>query len=266
VKTVTSEDGTRIAFDRVGQGPPLILVGGAIQYRAIDEGTRRLAELLSPGFTVYHYDRRGRGESGDTAPYSVDRELEDLDALIQEAGGAAFVFGMSSGAVLALDAAARTTAVTKLALYEPPLMVDDTRRPIPDGYAERLKKLLASGRRGDALELFMTEAVGVSADTIAPMRRSPFWPALEASAHTLPYDNTIMEGLVSGAPLPADRWATVTVPTLVIDGGASPQWARNAVGALVDALTDARRVTLEGQTHQYDPELLAPVVQEFLAG
>ena len=214
---------------------------------------------------MYHYDRRGRGDSGDTAPYSVDREIEDLDGLIREAGGSALVFGMSSGAVLALDAASRIAAITKLALYEPPLMIDDTRPPIPDGYTERLNELLASGRRGDALELFMTEAVGVSAETVAPMRESPFWPALEASAHTLPYDNTIMEGLVSGAPLPADRWATVTVPTLVIDGGASPEWARNAVAALVDALPDGRRETLEGQTHQYDPELLAPVVREFLA-
>jgi pimeloyl-ACP methyl ester carboxylesterase len=265
VETVTSEDGTRVAFDRVGQGPALVLVGGAIQYRAIDRGTGRLAELLGAGLNVYHYDRRGRGDSGDTAPYSVDREIEDLDALIREAGGSALVFGMSSGAVLALDAAARTTAITKLALYEPPLMVDDTRTPIPDGYTERLNELLASSQRGDALELFMTEAVGVSAETIASMRGAPFWPALEAAAHTLPYDNAIMEGLVSGLPPPVGRWAAVTVPTLVIDGGASPEWARNAVAALADSLTDARRVTLEGQTHQYDPELLAPVLREFFA-
>ena len=265
MKTVASKDGTRIAFDRVGQGPALILIGGAIQYRAIDQGTGRLAELLGADFAVYHYDRRGRGDSGDTAPYSVDREVEDLDALIREAGGSAFVFGMSSGAVLALDAAARTADITKLALYEPPLMVDDTRTLIPDGYTERLNELLASDRPGDAVELFMTEAVGVSAETVALMRRAPVWPALETAARTLPYDNAIMEGLVSGTPLSTDRWATVTVPTLVIDGGASPEWARNAVAALVDALPDGRRETLEGQTHQYDPELLAPVVREFLA-
>jgi pimeloyl-ACP methyl ester carboxylesterase len=266
VETVTSKDGTRIAFDRVGQGPALILVGGAIQHRAIDAGTSRLAELLAERFTVYHYDRRGRGDSGDTPPYAVDREVEDLDALIREVGGSAGVFGMSSGAVLALDAATRTPAITQLALYEPPFMVDDTRPPLPAGYTERLTELLASGRRGDAVELFMTEAVGVSADTVAPMRGSPFWPALESVAHTLLYDDAIMEGLVSGAPLPPGRWTTVTVPTLVIDGGASPAWARNGVAALVDVLPDARRRTLEGQTHEYDPEILAPVLDEFFAG
>lgn len=265
METVASKDGTRIAFDRVGQGPALILVGGAVQYRAIDQGTRRMAELLGAGFTVYHYDRRGRGDSGDTAPYAVDREIEDLDALIREAGGSVFLFGMSSGAVLALDAAARSTAITRLALYEPPLMIDDTRPPIPAGYTDRLNELLASDRRGDALALFMTEAVGVSAETVASMRSAPYWPALEAAAPTLPYDNAIMDDLVSGAPLPADRWSTVTVPTLVIDGGASPEWARNAVAALVDRLPDAERRTLEGQTHQYDPELLAPVLHEFFA-
>ncbi len=266
MNTVASKDGTTIAFDKSGQGPALILVGGAIQHRAIDPNTARLAELLAPIFTVYHYDRRGRGDSGDTAPYAVEREIEDIDALIQDAGGSVFLFGMSSGAVLILEAADRGLAVTKLALYEPPFMVDDSRPPLPEDYRERLLDLLAADRPGDAVELFMTEAVGVPVDAVASMRSAPYWPGLESVAHTLPYDDAIMGDTTSGAPLPAWRWASITIPTLVMDGGESPAWAGNAVAALVDALPDVRRRTLEGQTHEVDPEILAPVVEEFLAG
>ena len=266
MNTVASKDGTSIAFDRSGKGPALILVGGAFQHRALDPSTARLAELLSPNFTVFRYDRRGRGDSGDTAPYAVEREIEDVDALIQDGGGTAFLFGMSSGAVLALDAAAHGLAVTKLALYEPPFIVDDSRPPLPDDYRERLTGLLAMVRRGDAVELFMTEGVGVPAEAVAPMRDMPFWSGLEAVAHTLPYDAAIMGDTLSGSPLPAERWAGVTIPTLVADGDASPAWVRNAVAALVETLPDARRRTLEGQTHEVDPEVLAPVVEEFLAG
>ncbi len=263
--TVTSKDGTTIAFDRSGEGPAIVLVGGAFQHRAIDPSTARLAELLAPSFTVYHYDRRGRGDSGDTAPYAVEREIEDIDALIQDAGGSASLFGMSSGAVLALDAAAHGLAVTKLALYEPPFVVDDSRPPVPQDYTERLTGLLVEGRRGDAVELFMTEAVGMPAEAVAPMRGGPFWSPLEDVAHTLPYDAAIMGDTQSGSPLPAGRWAAVTAPTLVIDGGASPDWARNAVAALAQALPIAERRTLIGQTHQVDPEVLAPELEAFLA-
>jgi pimeloyl-ACP methyl ester carboxylesterase len=266
MNTVTSKDGTAIAFDRSGEGPALILVGGAFQHRAIDPSTARLAELLSPTFTVYHYDRRGRGDSGDTAPYTVEREIDDIDALIQDAGGTASLFGMSSGVVLALEAAAHGLAVKKLALYEPPFIVDGSRPPLPDDYRERLTELLADGQRGDAVALFMTEGVGVPAEVVAPMRTLPFWSGLEAVAHTLEYDAAIMGDTMHGDPLPAGAWAAVTIPTLVADGGASPAWARNAVAALVEVLPDARRRTLEGQTHEVDPEILAPVVEEFLAG
>jgi pimeloyl-ACP methyl ester carboxylesterase len=265
MNTVTSKDGTTIAFDRSGEGPAIVLVGGAFQHRAIDPSTARLAELLAPNFTVYHYDRRGRGDSGDTAPYAVEREVEDIDALIQDAGGSASVFGMSSGAVLALHTAAAGLAITKLALYEPPFIVDDSRPPLPKDYRERLTALLAAGRRGDAVELFMTEAVGMPAEAVAPMRGAPFWPAFEDVAHTLPYDDAIMGDTTSGASLPTGRWATVTIPTLVVDGGASPAWARNAVAVLAESLADAERRTLEGQTHQVDPEVIAPVLKEFFA-
>ena len=263
--TVASKDGTQIAFDRSGDGPAVILVSGAIQHRAIDSRTARLAELLSSSFTVVHYDRRGRGDSGDTVPYAVEREIDDIDALIQDAGGSASLFGMSSGAVLGLDAAARGLAVTKLALYEPPFMVDDSRPPVPEDYRQRLIAMLSEGRRGDAVELFLTEAAGVPAEAVSHMRGAPYWPGLESVAHTLPYDDAIMGDLTSGKPLPAARWAGVTIPALVIDGGDSPPWARSAVQAIVDVLPQAERRTLDGQTHQADPEVLAPSLDGFFA-
>jgi pimeloyl-ACP methyl ester carboxylesterase len=264
MEKVFSKDGTAIAFDRSGEGSPIILVGGATQYRAIDSRTAQLAERLAEHFTVFHYDRRGRGDSGDTLPHAVEREVEDLEALIIEAGGSAYVFGMSSGAVLALEAA-RRLAITKLALYEPPFIVDDSRPPLPENYVAQLNELTSAGRRGDALALFMTEAAGVPAEFIAPMRNEPFWPAFEEVAHTIAYDGTIMGDTMSGSPLPLKKWASVTVPTLVIDGGASPAWMQRAARALADVLPNAQRRILEGQTHDVAPELLAPVLQEFFA-
>jgi pimeloyl-ACP methyl ester carboxylesterase len=263
---VTSQDGTAIAFDRSGTGPALILVGGAFQYRSFDPRTARLAELLATDFTVYHYDRRGRGDSTDTLPYAPQREIEDIAALITEAGGSAHVFGMSSGAILALDAAAHGLPMIRLAVYEPPAIVDDTRPAIPDDYLDRLNGLLAAGRRGDAVELFLTEAVGVPAEYVAPMRGEPMWPGFEAVAHTLAYDGAIVAGTQEGRPLPATRWAAVSSPVLVIDGGASPPWLRNGAQAVADALPDAQRSTLDGQTHEVSPEVLAPALSTFFAG
>ena len=261
--TVTSKDGTTIAFDRSGEGPPVVVVGGALSTRSAAD---LLAGLLAPSFTVYAYDRRGRGDSGDTPPYAVEREVEDIQALIEEAGGSAFAFGHSSGGALALEAAARTLGITKLAVYEPPFIVDASRPPLPDDSVERLTELASTGRRGDAVEYFMVTGVGMPPEAIAAMKDAPFWPALEAVAHTLPYDIRVMAGNLSGKPLQADRWASVTIPTLVIDGGASPPWLGNAAQGLVDVLPEARRRTIEGQTHDVDPTLLAPVLEEFLAG
>jgi pimeloyl-ACP methyl ester carboxylesterase len=263
MEQVHSRDGTAIAFDRSGEGPPIILVGGAIQHRAMDPTTTRLAALLAPRFTVTHYDRRGRGDSGDTEPYSVEREVEDLEALVEEAGGSALLYGMSSGGALALEAAAHGVAATKLALYEPPFMVGDDGARAPEDFATRLSELTASGRRGDAVELFLSEGPGVPADVIAQMRSEPIWPAMESVAHTLVYDTTIMDDQES---LLADRAPSITAPTLVLDGGASPQWMRNAAQTLADRLPNAQRRTLEGQTHQVAPEALAPVLVEFFAG
>jgi pimeloyl-ACP methyl ester carboxylesterase len=257
---VHSRDGTAIAFDRSGDGPPVILVGGALQHRAMDPDTARLAALLAPRFTVFHYDRRGRGDSGDKPPYAVAREVEDIDALIAEAGGSASVFGMSSGAALALEAAASGSAIKRLALYEPPFMFDGAQAPEP-GLARKLSDLVASGRRGDAVALFVRQA-GAPEEVIAQMRESPAWPALESVAHTLAYDLTIMEGQDA---LLCERAGGVDAPTLVVDGGASPRWARTAAEALAGTLPHPSRRTLEGQTHYVAPEALAPVVEEFFA-
>ncbi|MGB8644891.1 MAG: alpha/beta hydrolase [Anaerolineae bacterium] len=249
MSTVTSKDGTRIAFEQSGAGPAIILVVGAFNDRATGAP---LARFLEPHFTVFNYDRRGRGDSGDTAPYAIEREIQDLQALIATAGGSAFVFGYSSGATLALRAAAQGLAISQLALYEPP----------PTGgkagnLAPRLAELIAAGRRGDAVELFQTEAVGIPAAVVAQLRNAPFRPALEKMAHTLVYESTIL-----GA-LPAGLVASVQAPTLVIDGAASPEVMRHAAQSLAEALPAGRYRTLDGQGHDIVPAVVAPVLQEF---
>ncbi len=260
MQKVTSKDGTSIAFDKTGQGPALILVSGALGDRS---AAVSLTPLLSPHFTVFAYDRRGRGDSGDKAPYAVEREIEDIDALIKAAGGKAFAFGQSSGAVLALEAAAHGLAITRLALYEPPFIIDDSRPPVPKDYVEQLNKRVAAGQRGDAVEYFMTQAVGVPDDIVAQMRNSPMWAGMEKNAHTLAYDGTIMDDNMAGKSLRARQWASVTIPTLVMDGGASEGWAHNSVQALAAALPNAQRRTLAGQTHNANPAVLAPALVEF---
>ena len=257
---LTSRDGTPIAFERSGQGPPLLIVGGALNDR---HAAATQADLLAPTFTVYAYDRRGRGDSGDTPPYAVEREVEDLQALVEGAGGMAYAYGHSSGGVLALEAAAATPGITKLVMYEPPFIIDDSRPPLPDDYVRHLEELAASDRRGEAVEYFMTTGVGAPAEAIPSMKESPFWPSLEAMAHTISYDARIMGDNLAGEPLRGDRWSSVTIPTLVIDGGASPPSLGNAAQALVDVLPNARRLTMEGQTHEVDPILLGPVLEEF---
>jgi pimeloyl-ACP methyl ester carboxylesterase len=266
MSTILSKDGTVIAFDRSGEGPPVILVHPAFGHRSFNPEMAELARLLGPQFTVFNYDRRGRGESGDTQPYAVEREVEDLGALVAEAGGSAHVYGMSSGAALALEAANRGLAITKLALYEPPFVVDDTRPPMPADYLARLTELASSGRRGDMVEYFMTAGAGVPAEVVAEMRTQPVWPAFEAVAHTLVYDGTVMGDTGRGRPLPAERIASVTAPTLVIVGSGSPAWARNSVRALADALPDGRMRTLEGEYHAVAAATLAPALAEFFAG
>ena len=249
MRTVTSKDGTRIAFDQSGDGPAIILVVGAFNDRATGAP---LAQALEPHFTVFNYDRRGRGGSGDTAPYAVEREIEDLDALIAQAGGSARVFGYSSGAILSLRAAAHGLAISQLALYEPP----------PTGtragqIAPQLSELIAAGRRGDAVELFQTEAVGIPASVVAQMRNAPFRPTLEKMAQTLVYESTILRSLPTGLA------ASVRLPTLVIDGEESPAVMRQAAQSLAEALPEGRYRTLKGQGHDIVPAVLAPVLEEF---
>lgn len=258
---VTSKDGTKIAFDKQGDGPPVILVGGATQYRALDQRTGELAALLARQLTVINYDRRGRGDSGETPPYSVEREVEDISALITEAGGTAALFGNSSGATLAIEAIAAGLPVTKLAVYEAPYVVDDSRPPIPDDLAERLAGLVAEDRRGDAVELFMTTVAMAPPEMVGGMRAMPFWGAFEAVAHTLAYDVAL--GGDNKVPKAA---AAVTVAALVVDGGASPPWLHGAAAALTEALPEGRRRTLEGQAHDVAPDILAPVLAEFFTG
>lgn len=262
---VYSKDGTAIGFDRSGSGPAIIPVGGASGERS-HPWMGELVALLEPHFTVFNYDRRGRGDSGDTAPYAVEREVEDLAAVIEAAGGSAFVYGMSSGAVLALDAANHGLAIPKLALYEPPFIVDDSRPPIPREYVAHLDELSAAGRRSDAVEYFMTTALGVPAEYLGPMKEDPMWAAMEKVSHTLAYDGAIMEGTMWGQPLPAERWTQVTAPTLVIAGGESEPFFHSAARALEKLLPNARRRTLPSQNHAVAPTAIMPVLVEFFKG
>jgi pimeloyl-ACP methyl ester carboxylesterase len=265
MEKVASKDGTQIAFDRLGDGPPVILVAGALADRS-QPTMEGLAGLLAPHFTVLNYDRRGKGDSGDTPPYAVEREIEDIEALIDEAGEPALLCGFSSGAILALEAANRLgeSKVRKLALYEPPFIVDDSRPPLPGDYVQQLNQSVAAGRRGDAVALFM-QVVGVPEEFIPQMREMPMWPDLAKAAHTLAYDGTIMGDYGSGNPLPRDRWTATTSPTLVIVGGESPPFFHNGTQAIVDILPNARQCTLEGQTHDVSAQALAPMLIEFFS-
>jgi pimeloyl-ACP methyl ester carboxylesterase len=213
---------------------------------------------------VTAYDRRGRGDSGDTPPYTVDREVDDLAVLIANAGGSAFVFGHSSGAGLALQAAHTLgSRIPKLALYEPPFIVDDSRPPLPADYDTRLDELVMADRRGDAVEYFLTTGPEVPAEAVAQMRETPMWSEMESLAHTLAYDARVMGDAMAGSPAALERWASVGVPTLVLDGGASPPWQRSSTQALARVLPRCVHRSLPGQTHAADPEVLAPVLRAF---
>ena len=260
---VVSRDGTPIAYDRIGAGAPVILIDGALCYRAFGP-LPKVAALLADRFTVFTYDRRGRGESGDTRPYAVEREVEDLEALVREAGGSACVLGVSSGAALALEAAARIPGIQRLALYEAPFIVDDTLPARPDDYLRKLDAMIAADRRADALKVFM-KTVGMPSFAIAMMQLMPSWKKLKNVAHTLPNDFRILGDTGSGRPLPADRWRAVTAPALVGVGGKSPVWMKNGMRALADVLPNARHDTLAGQTHMVKAEVLAPWLASFFA-
>jgi pimeloyl-ACP methyl ester carboxylesterase len=263
MRTAVSSDGTAVAYEVSGDGPPLVIVDGAMCYR--DSGPARpLAAELAADFTVYAYDRRGRGETPG-AECTKEREIEDLEAIVKEAGGTPYVFGSSSGGMLALEAANAGVGMTKLAMYEPPLIVDDTHVPAPVSALPEMRAMVAEGRRGDAVTAFM-KSVDVPGFGIVMMKLLPAWKKLKGVAHTLPNDLVLVEGLRQGRPLPADRWTTATVPTLVADGGKSPAYMRNSAAAMAAVLPGARHETVPGQTHLVKAKALAPVLRSFFLG
>jgi pimeloyl-ACP methyl ester carboxylesterase len=230
---------------------------------AINPTNEEVGRLLSDGFRTYAYDRRGRGESTDTAPYAVEREIEDLAALIDVAGAPVTVFGWSSGAVLALDAAAAGLPIARLALFEPPFVVDDSRPPLPADYVARLDAAVAAGRPGDAAELFLTAAAGLPAEAVEGVRSSGFWPVLEAVAPTIAYDGRIMGGTMSGGPLPRERWAAVTVPTLVMHGTGTFPFIVAGTAALAELLPTATLRPVKGEGHSAPADVLAAELRAF---
>lgn len=262
MNTVTSKDGTKIAYDKKGQGPALILIDGALCYRGFGP-MPGLADLLAPNFTVYTYDRRGRGESSNGKPFSVQREVEDIEALVDAAGGTAYLYGISSGACLAMEAAAQLGRKTpKLAMYEPPYNSDKAALQQWKDYRKELHQAISEGRKGDAVVLFM-KLVGTPDDAVNGMRNSPMWPMFEAVAPTLEADAAAM-GDNRTAPL--DRAAKVDAKSIVMDGGANLQFMpfmHQSASAIARAMPHAQQRTLEGQTHDVKAEVIAPVLVEF---
>jgi pimeloyl-ACP methyl ester carboxylesterase len=251
---VTSNDGTVIVYDALGAGPAVVVVGGVLGDRSQQAP---LAALLAERFTVYNYDRRGHGASGFTPPYAVERETEDLSAMLDEAGGSAYVYGTSGCGALAMSAAAAGlgSKMKKLAVWEPPYILPGSRPPVPADYHEQLTTMLAEGRRGDMIALFMTQAVGMPGEFVAMMRQEPWWPAQEALADTLVYDAALM----GDYSLPKTQLATIRIPTLVIDGGQTP-WLSQTADAVATTLPNARRQTIAGQPHNVAESAIAPVL------
>jgi len=256
---VRSKDGTPIAYERSGNGPTVILVDGALCSRTFGPSPK-LAELLAGDFTVYAYDRRGRGGSGDTQPYSPAREVEDLAAVIQAAGGSASLVGLSSGGALALEAAASGVPIHKVIAYEPPY-VDDAGTGGGALHQQRLERLLAQGDRGGAIKYFMKDMVGAPAVMLVVMRLMPWiWRKLKAVAHTLPCDAAVMTGF----RVPRTRFASIRVPTLVMSGAKTDPRLGKAAQTVAGIIPAARHCELAGQTHNVKPDVLAPAVAEFL--
>ncbi len=258
METITSKDGTKLAVDVSGSGPAVVLVSGG----SVDRGSNAgLAGVLCSDFTVYNYDRRGRGDSGDTLPFAVAREIEDIEAVIGLAGGTAHLYGSSSGAGLALEATAAGAAVDKLVLWEPPYNLDPEGRPPADS-VEQLDRMIAEGRRDDAATFFMVDMVRLPAEFAAYARTQPWWEGQKAIAHTLAYDARAM----GDYSIPTTTAARVTRPTIILTGGASFPFFRPTAEALVAAMPDARTEVLDGQEHNVDPAILGPAMKRFLLG
>jgi pimeloyl-ACP methyl ester carboxylesterase len=246
-RTVTSRDGTSIALEQSGGGPILVIVAAAMSDRS---GTARLAKQLAEHFTVINYDRRGRGKSGDVKPYAVDREVEDVAAVIDASGGSAFLFGSSSGAVLALEAADKLRGkVKKVFMYEPPFIIDGIHPPMPNDLIGRIDDLVSAKRNDDAVKLFFTKGMGIPSPVVTLMRwLMPGWSKMSAMAHTISYDLAILEGTQTGHPFPVHRWSTPT-PVLVMVGAKSEPFFHNGARALVTMLPHAEYRVLEGRGH-----------------
>jgi pimeloyl-ACP methyl ester carboxylesterase len=253
VAVVTSKDGTNIAFEKVGNGPALVIVGGALSQR---DGGKPLALELTDRFTVYTYDRRGRGESGDTKPYAVDREIEDLEAVIEQAGNEAYLYGVSSGAALSLQSAAKLgpAKVPKLALYEPPYDQGDSEF---EEQKERINQLVQTGKPGDAAAFFLS-AVGMPPQALEDMKRSPEWEGIKRIDFTLAYDYAVL-----GNGTVPDSVKRISVPTLVMDGEKSLDFMHPTANRIAELMPNAQRKTIKGQTHQAAPEAVAPLLIEF---
>jgi pimeloyl-ACP methyl ester carboxylesterase len=256
--TTTSRDGTMIAFDRLGDGPAVVLISGGPADRSSNVP---LAEQLASRFTVLNYDRRGRGESGDTLPWTPDREYEDLASVIVEAGGSAALIGNSGTGNIALEAAARGLPVSRLAVWEPPYIIEGSRPPVPADWGRRIDELVDAGRPGDALQYWMTDIIGVPAEFIEPIRNEPFWLAMEPNAHMLSRDADLLRDF----SLPVDRLADISAPVLVLDGGSTP-WLSQGLKVLAKALPNAELRSLPEQQHDIAPDVLAEAVGDFLAG
>jgi pimeloyl-ACP methyl ester carboxylesterase len=256
---VTSKDGTRIAFEKSGNGPAVVIVSGALSHRGLHRD-ESLPRGLSKDFTVYLYDRRGRGESTDTQPYAVDREIEDLEALINDAGGSAYLYGVSSGAALAMQAAAKLgpAKVTKLAIYEPPY--GEAKQEFAK-QKQRVNELVRTGKPGDAAEFFLS-AIGTPPDAMETMKRSPDWEAIGKIDFTLAYDFSVL----GDGQVPQDVLKAIRIPVLVMNGDKSMEFMGPTADRIAQLVPQSQRKTLKGQTHQAAGEFVVPVLVEFLAG
>lgn len=255
---VISADGTPIAYEAVGSGPTVVLVGGAF---CDHNATAELAAALASDFTAVSYDRRGRGASGDTLPYDVAHEIADIEALTSHFGDSAVLYGISSGGALCLRAAASGAPVDAVAVLEPPYRVGPDAPRVPDGYTDTIVELTSTGRRGDAVAYFMTEAVGQPPEAVTQARKMPMWPGLEAMAHTLAYDSYVLGG--DACALPVEMLAGLPVPVLAVHSTASPDWLTAGAAAVAEAVRSGECVALDGGFHEVPAATLAPVLREF---
>jgi len=265
-KTAISRDGTVIAYEQSGSGPVVILVSAALADRT---GNRRLARYLSDRFTVINYDRRGRGASGNTSPYTIEKEAEDVEALVNASGGSAFLFGSSSGSVLALDAAAHLgTKVKKLYMFEPPFIVDSSRPPMDKTLSGAIERQVAIGNRSEAVRLFFTKGMGIPPFGVTMMRfLMPGWSKMSAMAQTIPYDLSILNGTQAGQRLPVERWRSASLPARVTVGGRSEPFFHSGAKDLVQILPSAQYQSLTGLNHGallLAPTALGKDIQDFL--